>query len=125
MRTIDRLFGWPPNAPPHPGTPCNLAPGAPASRKYRPAWEAVNGPVPPGLVLDHLCRDRRCRRPDHLEAVTEEENIRRGWWLHLTNAQRAYLARHIPRPKRPQPGPPRVLVPQSSRHRFVRCWRAS
>lgn len=41
-------------------------------------WEAVHGPVPDGLVLDHLCRVRSCVNPAHLEPVTNAENIRRG-----------------------------------------------
>jgi hypothetical protein len=36
------------------------------------------GPIPSGLQLDHLCRKRSCVNPDHLEAVTQVENIRRG-----------------------------------------------
>lgn len=42
------------------------------------AWESVYGAVPDGLELDHLCRNRLCVRPDHLEAVTHRENLRRG-----------------------------------------------
>ena len=37
-------------------------------------WEAINGPVPEGLVLDHLCRNRACVRLDHLRAVTPRDN---------------------------------------------------
>lgn len=37
-----------------------------------------HGPVPPGKVLDHTCRNRRCCNPDHLEPVTHVENCRRG-----------------------------------------------
>lgn len=33
-----------------------------------------------GLTIDHLCRNRKCSNPEHLEAVTNEENIRRGTW---------------------------------------------
>lgn len=40
--------------------------------------EQVFGAVPEGLVLDHLCRNRACVRPDHLEPVSMTENNRRG-----------------------------------------------
>ncbi|GAA3948015.1 HNH endonuclease signature motif containing protein [Microbacterium soli] len=45
---------------------------------HRWGWEALVGPIPTGLDLDHLCRNRRCVNPDHLEPVTHRENIRRG-----------------------------------------------
>lgn len=44
---------------------------------YRFAWESVNGPVPDGLELDHLCRNPSCCNPAHLEPVTHAENMRR------------------------------------------------
>ena len=45
-------------------------------------WETYMGPVPKGLQLDHLCKNKRCCRIDHLEAVTARVNSRRrsGWY---------------------------------------------
>ena len=45
---------------------------------HRKVYEALKGPIPHGLSLDHLCRVRCCVNPDHLEPVTHEENVRRG-----------------------------------------------
>lgn len=45
---------------------------------HRWAYEALVGPIPDGLQLDHLCRNRRCVNPDHLEPVTNRENGVRG-----------------------------------------------
>lgn len=46
---------------------------------HRFAWEIENGPIPTDLQLDHLCRQRSCVNVHHLEAVTQAENIRRGF----------------------------------------------
>jgi len=45
---------------------------------HRAIYELLVGPIPEGLTLDHLCRNRLCVKPEHLEPVTNRENIRRG-----------------------------------------------
>lgn len=46
---------------------------------HRFAYEFLVGPIPKGLEIDHLCRNKSCVNPDHLEAVTHRENIRRDY----------------------------------------------
>lgn len=45
---------------------------------HRVMFEREYGPIPDGLQIDHLCRNRRCANPDHMEAVSPAENTRRG-----------------------------------------------
>lgn len=45
---------------------------------HRFMWEIYVGPIPEGMQLDHLCRNRKCVNPDHLEPVTQRENLIRG-----------------------------------------------
>jgi hypothetical protein len=47
-------------------------------RTHRIAYVLANGPIPSGRGLDHLCRNRSCCNPRHLEPVTWKENTRRG-----------------------------------------------
>lgn len=50
------------------------------SRGHIVAWTKVNGPVPEGKVLDHMCRRRHCSAHWHLEPVTQSENEKRKDW---------------------------------------------
>lgn len=45
---------------------------------HRVAYEDFVGPIPPGLQIDHLCFNRCCANPAHLEAVTGAENVARA-----------------------------------------------
>lgn len=54
---------------------------------HRVEWEKVNGPIPPGLCIDHLCRNRRCINTRHMEAVTNRVNVLRGNGVTAQNAK--------------------------------------
>ena len=45
---------------------------------HRVVFEHHYGPVPEGMELDHLCRNRACVNHEHLEIVTHKENVQRG-----------------------------------------------
>ena len=47
-------------------------------KAHRAIYEILVGPIPKGLVIDHLCRNRSCMNPSHMEPVTAAENYRRG-----------------------------------------------
>ena len=47
-------------------------------RVHRLVYETLRGNIPGDLVCDHLCRNRWCCNPDHIDIVTAGENVRRG-----------------------------------------------
>ena len=54
---------------------------------HRIAYELVRGQtIPHGMELDHLCRNRACVNPDHLEVVTHKQNLLRGLGVGSMNA---------------------------------------
>lgn len=45
---------------------------------HRFVYEQVFGPIPEGLVIDHMCRNKLCVNPSHLQAISHEENVALG-----------------------------------------------
>jgi len=65
-------------------------------RAHRAVYRMLRGPIPEGLTLDHLCRNRSCVNPDHLEAVTNKVNILRGEGVCAKHARQTHCNRGHP-----------------------------
>jgi excisionase family DNA binding protein len=78
------------------------------AQAHRAVYELLVGPLPEGLVWDHLCRNHACVNPDHGEPVTLEENKRRGHSPAQQHARRDHCLYGHPKdgwtfPKRQKP----------------------
>jgi hypothetical protein len=57
---------------------------------HRAAYELLRAPIVAGLSLDHLCRNRLCVNPDHLEPVSMRTNVLRGETITARNAAKTH-----------------------------------
>lgn len=118
-------------------TACILGPGRPKDTGYhrstvngvrdyahRHAYRDHVGPIPPGFTIDHLCRNRACVNPEHLEAVARGENCRRGAGAKLTfeQAQEIRVSAELHRVLAERYG---VSRPTITNVRAGRNWRAA
>lgn len=63
---------------------------------HRYAYARLVGPIPEGMVLDHLCRNHACVNPDHLRVVTRRENTLCGYNSPANNARKTHCHRGHP-----------------------------
>lgn len=63
---------------------------------HREAWARLRGPIPKDATLDHLCRNRKCLNPAHLEPVSLVENVMRGESPIAANAEKTHCANGHP-----------------------------
>lgn len=88
-------------------------------RTHRVAYELLVGPIPEGLHLDHLCRNRACWNPEHLEPVTNAENILRGTAPSAENARKSHCPKGHPYDEA------NTLIRPNGRRRCRACHNAS
>lgn len=63
---------------------------------HRLAYAEMVGPIPDGLHIDHICRNRLCVNPDHLDPVTQRVNNLRGVGVYAVNAAKSECANGHP-----------------------------
>ena len=63
---------------------------------HRWSYEQRTGSLPSHLDLDHLCRNRACVNPDHLEPVTTSENLLRGANVGKSNLRKTHCPKGHP-----------------------------
>ncbi len=106
MTTVDRFWA---NIQVEPNTGCWLWSGWVTDKGYarfrdcgqkvrvhRWAYEHFRGPIPDGLVIDHLCNTPSCVNPAHLEPKTSRENILRGHGATAVHARKTHCPQGHP-----------------------------
>lgn len=68
----------------------NFAVNGKCRRAHRVSYVLNKGPIPDGKQIDHICRKRSCVNPEHLEPVTNKENVLRGAGLTAVNARKTH-----------------------------------
>jgi len=65
-------------------------------KAHRVSYELFKGLIPQDLTIDHLCRNRKCVNPEHLEAVTMKENTLRGIGFSAINKRKTQCPKGHP-----------------------------
>jgi hypothetical protein len=94
---------------------------------HRAAYELAVGPIGEGLVIDHLCRNRVCQNPRHMEPVTNGENLRRGTGKGLrlvigATCKNGHLLTE--QNTRPRKGRPHLLACHNCEREAMQRWKA-
>lgn len=63
---------------------------------HRWVYLTMVGPIPEGMHIDHLCKNRRCVNPAHLEAVTPRQNVLRSGGIAAKNARKTHCIKGHP-----------------------------